>query len=299
VPVSLELRPADEYAWFVERGLPFELAPNRDVGLKLWGDLYKGALHYSVGVFNGVPDGGSGDVAVADNTKDIAGRFMTEPFKNTDLNALKGLGLGVGASYGLQAGTTTPTFATIGRQTFFKYLNGAGTAASPSVSEAGQHLRVDPQGYYFWGPFGMYGEYILSDEKFQLNAGKKSSQKYFDNTGWQIDASYLLTGETNSMYANIVPLHPFFFNGPGWGAWRLMARFGELSLDPNSLAYYAAKGSAQGADSWSLGLNWFLNNNVKLILEYGQTAFHGGSKSPGAISAQDERVFMGRLQFGF
>jgi phosphate-selective porin OprO/OprP len=298
VPVSLELRPADEYLWFVERGLPFELAPNRDVGIKVTGALFKGALHYSAGVFNGVPDGGSGDVEVADNSKDGVARVLTQPFKNTEIPGLQNLGFGVGSSYGLQAGTTTPSFATIGRQTFFKYLG--------TVSEKGQHIRVDPQGYYFWGPFGMYGEYILSDEEFQLNAaGKKPTRAYFDNTGWQIDGSYFLTGETNTMYDATMPLRPFRFDGSGWGAWRVMARFGQLSLDPNSLAHYAAAGSAQGATSWSVGLNWFLNSNIKCILEYGQTAFDGGGKalstasSLGPVSAQNERVLMGRLQFGF
>ena len=75
--------------------------------------------------------------------------------------------------------------------------------------------------------------------------------------------------------------------------------FGQLSLDAGSLAHYATPGSAQGAPSRSVGLNWYLNKNIRCIFEAEQTAFNGGSKAPGALTAQDERVLMERLQFGF
>jgi phosphate-selective porin OprO/OprP len=290
-PVSMEVLPLDQYLWFLERGFPTELAPNRDVGLDLHGSLWNGALVYAAGVFNGVPDGGSGDVEVADNDKDGVVRVIGSPFKNTEIAPLQNFAFGLGASYGLQAGTTTPTFATVARQTFFSYSN--------TVSEAGQHLRLDPQGSYYWGPLCLYWEYAISDEKFKVSTSKLKQSAYFQNSGWDVDASWYLTGESNVFGVLPKVEHPFRFDGSSWGAWQLAARFGELSLDPNSIPLYATKGSAQGATSWSVALNWYLNHNVKCIFEYSQTAFSGGSHAAGAVPAQDEKAIQGRLQFGF
>jgi phosphate-selective porin OprO/OprP len=290
-PVSMEVLPLDQYLWFLERGFPTELAPNRDVGADIHGCLWNGALVYAAGVYNGVPDGGSGDVEVADNDKDAVVRVIGAPFKNTQIAPLKNFSLGLGSSYGLQAGTTTPTFATVARQTFFSYSN--------TVSEAGQHLRLDPQISYYWGPFCGYWEYVISDEKFNLASGKLKKNAYFENRGWDVVASYYLTGESNVFGVLPTVDHPFRLDGSGWGAWQLAARFGQLTLDPAAFPNYAAAGSANGATSWSVAMNWYLNHNVKCIFEYDQTAFTGGSRAPGHVTAQNEYALQGRLQFGF
>ncbi len=290
-PVSMEVLPLDQYLWFLERGLPTELAPNRDVGVEIQGTLWNGALVYQAGAFNGVPDGGSGDIEVADNDKDAVVRVIATPFKNTQIDALQNFAFGLGSSYGLQGGATTPTFATMGRQTFFKY--------NSTVSETGQHLRLIPQGSYYWGPFCGYWEYAISDEEFRLASGK-GKNAYFENTGWDVVGSWYLTGEKNVF--GVIPQikHPFRFDGSGWGAWQLAARFGQLSLDPAAFPLgFASSTQPKGATSWSLALNWYLNHNVKWIFEYTQTAFSGGSHVVGAVTANDERVIQGRLQFGF
>lgn len=290
-PVSMEVMPLDQYLWFLERGFPTELAPNRDVGAEIHGRLWHGALVYQAGAFNGVPDGGSGDVEVADNDKDAVVRVIAEPFKNTKIIALQNFAFGLGSSYGFQAGTSTPTFATVARQTFFTYSN--------TVSEAGQHLRLDPQGYYYWGPFCAYWEYAISDEKFKVPVSGKVHQSYFENSGWDVVGSWYLTGESNVFGVLPTVEHPFRFDGLSWGAFQLAARFGQISFDPAAFPYYATSTSARGATSWSLALNWYLNHNVKCIIEYDQTYFDGGSRTAGHVTANDELALEARLQFGF
>jgi phosphate-selective porin OprO/OprP len=89
------------------------------------------------------------------------------------------------------------------------------------------------------------------------------------------------------------------FGKTGWGAWQLAARIGQISLDPASFPLYAVKGSADGATCWGVSLNWYLNRNVKCILEYSDTTFNGGNKTPGTVTGQTEQALLGRLQFGF
>jgi len=150
---------------FVERGYPTQLLPNRDVGFGIQGDLFDEVLSYAAGVFNGVANGGSGDFEIADDDKDVAGRIFAHPFKYTEIAPLKGLGLGVSGTFGNQEGALR-TFVSPGQQRFFGYRTGVGTnAATANVLADGEHWRISPQGYYYWGPFGLFGEYAISEQR--------------------------------------------------------------------------------------------------------------------------------------
>src|ERR1700712_4172555 len=78
-PVGLERLQSATDLLFVERALPTNLVPNRDLGVQLGGDLAGGVVSYALGVFNGVPDGSSAD-ADTNNDKDVAGRIFFQPF---------------------------------------------------------------------------------------------------------------------------------------------------------------------------------------------------------------------------
>lgn len=58
-PFGLERLQSATSIAFIERALPTNLVPNRDLGLQVHGDLLRGAVSYAAGVFNGVPDGGT------------------------------------------------------------------------------------------------------------------------------------------------------------------------------------------------------------------------------------------------
>ena len=224
--MNVEWQPADSSLWFVERSYPSQLVPNRNIGIQVHGDLLGGALSYAAGMYNGLQDGGSGDIETDSNSKDVAARIFAQPFLNTSIAPLKGFGFGVGTSYGYEAGSSLPSFSTVGRQTFFSYTN----AAAASVAEVGDHVRLVPQGWYFWGPAGLYWEYAYSSEKFQLTkaTAPKTTRAFFANSAWDVTASWYLTGEKNSLVSPPAPLHPFRINGSGLGAWQLVARVSGL-----------------------------------------------------------------------
>jgi hypothetical protein len=100
--------------------------------------------------------------------KDLAARLFLEPFRNTSLNPLRGLGVGLAGSYGNQSGALRG-YVTPGQQTFFSYRTGAG-AGSTNVTADGLHWRLVPQAYYYWGPFGLLGEYAISSAKIRGSA---------------------------------------------------------------------------------------------------------------------------------
>ena len=110
-------------------------------------------------------------------------------------------------------------------------------------------------------------------------------------------ASYVLTGEENS-WRGITPKRPFNLSGGGWGAWEIAARYSELDIDDDTFPIFANPDtSATKARSWTIGVNWHLNRNVKFNLNYEETDFEGGPENP--ITNQKEHVILTRAQVSF
>lgn len=141
-----------------------------------WG----GVANYALGVFNGTADGRSAGNTDFDDDKIVAGRLFFHPFLKSGLKPLHGLGVGVSGTYGNVEGSTglpdDRGYGTEGQQGFFEYLTGDGTsAATANVIADGTHWRVGPQSYWYWGPFGLLGEYAISSQRLQRRAGRSPS----------------------------------------------------------------------------------------------------------------------------
>jgi len=292
-PVGLERLQSGAELLFVERGLPTNLVPNRDVGVQIHGELAGGAATYAFGAFNGVADGASGDLDNSDS-KEFAGRLFAHPFKHTSIEVLQGLGIGLAGTYGDQRGSTSatalPTFRSQGQAAFFSYRSD-GTAAGTTIAN-GSHSRFAPQGYYYYGPFGLLGEYVKSYQHVQ----RGTTAATLENDAWQIAASYVLTGE-NASYRSVSPAQPFDLAKGTWGAFEVAARYGELDVDKVAFPIFAdPTKAARIAESWGLGLNWYLNRNVKFQLNYEQTDFTGGGPKG---ERPKERAILSRFQVAF
>jgi hypothetical protein len=155
----------------------------------VWGNT----LAYQVGYFNGVEDGGSGDIEVTDDGKDPAARLFVHPFDKAEIEPLKKLGLGVSATHGIHMGALR-NYSSGGQQTWFRWRTGAGTAAAPNVTGDGDVSRISPQGYWYWRPFGLFGEYLVSSHEVTRRAGVSVAEGKFRNTAWQVAASYFSYG---------------------------------------------------------------------------------------------------------
>jgi phosphate-selective porin OprO/OprP len=289
-PVGLEQLQPDQYTLFNERSLVTDLVPNRDVGLELHGDLFGGAISYAAGVFDGSPDYNSTTTnANSDSYLAYDGRIFLQPWKTSDVDLLRGLGFGVGGSYENTSGVggLTSGYTTDGQQKFFTYSTG--------VVANGRHWRLSPQGYYYNGPLGILGEYAISDQDVRTNATTADLR----NTAWEVSASWVLTGEDAS-YAGVTPRHPFNLRGGGWGAWQVVGRYEELNVDSAAFQTFAlSTASASAAHAWSVGLNWYLNRNIRFNASFSHTMFSGYTGGAPAVPAKDEEVFFTRIQLAF
>lgn len=294
-PVTLEALQSDNNLSFNERSLATDLAPNRDLGVALHGDVIKSTVNYWAGIFDGAPDyNGTTTNSSYDNDKAFVGRVFAQPWKNSDLAALQGLGFGLGGSYEVDRASTTtigngltPGYTTDGQQKFFSYSSG--------TYAYGTHWRLSPQAYYYYGPFGVLAEYIISDQ----NVKKTTAAADLHNTAWEVSGGWVLTGE-DAGYNGITPKHPFDFLKNQWGAWQVVARFEQLDVDKKAFPVFASSASsAQQAQAWSVGLNWYLNRDIRAGASFSHTLFNGYTGASPAVAAQPENAIFTRIQLAF
>ena len=307
-PLGLErLQSANDMRW-VQRGFPTSLVTNRDIGLQLAGDLAGGRFSYQAAYLNGSNDGGSSetftDIDINDD-KEYALRLFTQPFAESDSFAIRGLGFGIAGSYTDQVGNATqallPQFRTPGQSTFFRF-RGTGTTGTgiPTIAD-GERVRIAPQFYYYVGSLGVLGEYttVEQDVSRALTTGLREAT--VDTYASQLAVSYFLTGEEAS-FKGFQPKTRFSPSEDTWGAFEVKARVQQLNVDENAFgggsnSFADPAVSASQADSYGVGLNWYLNENVKWLLDYEHTTFEGGAA--GGADRKDEDAYQLRLAIGF
>ena len=295
------------------------ILPNRDLGINIHGDFFENKLHYGAGLFNGVVDGGDNVTTQDSNSnKEVALRLFATPFKD-QVNALQGLGFGVAGTYahsnGLGNGPTNPNsvlglpsdIKTPGQQAaVITYY--AGAAAGASAQQAGNKIRWTPQLYYYNGSFGLLSEYAQS--RFDVISGTGGFRASgVQNDAWHITGSWLVTGE-NASFGSVKPKNAYNPNGAGWGAWEIVARYQEINVDEklftdNGAAanqYLSSATQSKSAQAWALGVNWYLNNNVKIAANYEDTNFgdsFSGSNLTTVVNRPNERSLFTRLQLSY
>jgi phosphate-selective porin OprO/OprP len=290
-PLGLERLQSATDLMFVERGLPTNLVPSRDIGLQVAGDIGEGLFAYQVGVFNGAADLANAGDDLSD-AKDFAARIFVQPFKS---GSFRPFGVGIAASTGFERGSITsaglPAYRTPGQQTVFRY-NASTTTPANNVYADGKRTRLVPQGYYYTGPLGLLGEYVISRNE----VSRAGAIAELEHTAWQASGSFFLTGEKNG-FRSPMPKRPFDLKEGGLGAVELVARYGELTLDPASFPTYASiTSSAQKARAAAVGVNWHFTRAVKVSLDYERTTFRGGAATG---DRAPENALIGQFQTSF
>lgn len=297
-PFDLENLQDTRYTPFVELGLTGNLSPSRDVGVQLSGSLFDDIVNYAGGLFDGAADrenfyGGVTTVPGNSNEKGGVGRIFIKPFKDTNIELLSGLGIGYAASYGKAKGTDIPSYVSPGQAPVFSY--------NSNVSAAGPQIRTSPQAYYYYKSLGILAEKVNSQQELEYKSGSTIISDKPTNRAWEVTGTYVLTGEDAS-YNGVTPRHNFDPAHGGWGAFELAGRYGQLKLDSSIFSenFASLNTSISKENAWAAGINWYLNRNVKLVLDFEQTKYRRGA--PNGASTEDrktENLYTGMFQLGF
>jgi phosphate-selective porin OprO/OprP len=336
--ISLERLQGDSDTVFLERSFPSNLAPNRDVGIQLHGGFAmpgyqaekvagpidaKNAFTYQIGVTDGAGDGANNTTdgltnaataalgassAKLGGNKEFDARVFAQPFQHIGNKWLEGFGVGIAGSFGNPNHQSINKLTTANGQSQFvdytRTINSSGVTQAATVggvTSNGRTSRIYPQAYWYAGPIGLLGEYVASSQHLSSYTGGKGGANNVEQTNkaYQIQASYVVTGEDNA-FTGIKPLRNFDPLKGGWGALQLAARWSELTVDSSTFQLLDPSLSARKASAWTIGANWFLNKNAIIRTDYENVSFTGGAGTTTAIANRpSESVFSTRFQLAF
>ena len=276
-PFSLEELTSSKYITFLERALPNVMAPSRNVGVMASNTACDKRMTWAVGMFRDTDDYGSMNT---DQGYNLTTRLTWAPWYDEES---KGRGLlHVGGSYRLGHPEDRFRFRQRPEAHFTERLTNTDYIVADWVNRFGGEAAL------VLGPFSLQGEYIATVIKdHNLNSDDITLD------GWYVQASYFLTGEhrpykqSSGTFGRVKPKKNWRDDG-GWGAWEVAARYSSLDFSDSLLP-----DSARDLDNVSVGLNWYLNPNVRLIWNY----IH--SMVDGRDTDGDADIAMMRIQVDF
>ena len=310
-PANIEDGTGSADTIFLERNSPSNLqrglagGDGRDAVTILYaGDRLFGAVSYT--------GGKAQDGAVFDEQQAVLGRVSDLIYQDSDARLLVGANgtyifkLPDAVANGSAILATTPGATALNSVTLsdppeitvdsngIKLAN-TGSLPANHVSQWGVETAGNFQNFY--AQSGYYGFQVdrtpvayktyTSSSKSATTITNPSDNSF---SGWYVQASWVLTGESKGYNAATgaftppKPAEPFTLINRGWGAWELAARYSDLNL--NDHAYdasnvvtnwtgtgtktYTYYNTVRGGDQRiaTVGLNWYPNNAIRFALDY-------------------------------
>ena len=310
----------DVYQTFMERSTANDaFSPNRNFGVMNWNDPFCQRMVYGVGIFKENTNTNLSNAFDYGNSSYAAtGRLGFDPWYEHDGRCV----LFFGGAYSYR---NYEDDATLDR---FRYASriplrvGSPIILDTTSLAANNSQLFNAQAALVYGAFSVQGEYynVQGDGVQRGLVAPGRPGLYNPNLeGAYVQASYFLTGEHRVYlrdiggFGRVRPLEPFYFlarNGTGWGslfgrgAWEVAARYDYLNLNsPSFGAIPAVKGVAGSSAAalpltglehdFTFGLNWYLNDSVKIQGDYVH-ALRESLTLPGEVDA-----FGVRVQFDF
>ncbi len=262
-PFSLEEQASSNDIPVIERANLNRLVPSRSAGIMAYNDYANQRVTGAVGVFRGNDDSygnykGDGYAATA--------RLTGLPMKSEDGSQL--IHLGVAYSHRDDDSAT------------YKFSSDHSMAPSTKhkIEDLDDVSLIGIEAALKLGSFSLQSEWAEAD----VDAPTGGTLD-----GYYVQASYVLTGESRSYdsstgaFKGISPESKFLDNG-GLGAWEATLRWSNLN--------YTELADGDEVDSWTIGLSWYLNKNVRALFNYTNADLENG---------EDGDVFATRFQIAF
>ena len=260
---SIQRNTTSRYLQFMERPMVCSaLTPSRHLGINA--KYAKDWLWFSAGAFTQEVAGSEEWTNVADNNKDFgrnAGYSLTTKVVFRPLYKLDNASLHIGAAYSYR---TTKVSQATGEWGTYR----ASARNSTSINRKKYLDTNNLKGYDHnnlwtvelaghWDGFRYEAAYVGDNVRF--NDGDARSINF---SGWYAQAGYLLFGgsqrydSNGGKYTKIKP-------GKKWGDLELCFRYEFVDLNAPERNVFGGS-----AEAYTVGLNWWVNNNVKVQLNY-------------------------------
>jgi phosphate-selective porin OprO/OprP len=275
-PYSLALEMSSNDLPFIERGIDTDLITSfvdRAIGLRAESSGER--WHVAGGIYGSSVD----PERLGNEGWGAATRFVYAPVLEED----RVLHLGVRAAF------REPSNEDVRIRSESAHLSNLFTTDTGVLADIDNVMLVGPEMALAWGPFSIGGEYNHAS----LKRGR-GDDLAFDS--WHAEATWSITGESRASsykmgsgeFKRLQATHPVARGSGGRGAWELALRYASLDLDDEDV-------NAGDQQSMTLALNWYLNSNVRIMLDWSRIL---GTSSANR-AAEDLDIFQTRLQFNY
>jgi phosphate-selective porin OprO and OprP len=263
------------------------------------------------GAFTGqkVGDGHSGS-SLDDEGTQVLGRIAYRFYSDDETN----LQVGANAAEVLSISGTTP-----GTERTLRFRDRPEARVSGERLIDTDNIPAEGAGLFGLEAAGNYRNFYVGGEWYTFDVDRDRDCGACDPlagdpnfSGWYVEGTWVLTGESRR-YAPSAPNNSMaVWSGPkpkapvgvgdGLGAWEAMARYSVVDLNWNEGVAGAATptGGIRGGEQsvFALGLNWYLNANLRILTDF-QWVDVDRLSAAGGDAGQDFQVVQSRAQFTF
>lgn len=273
-PFSLEELTSSKYITFMERALPNEFAPGRNIGV----GLHARGEHWTAaaGAFGEAFDADPADEG--DEGWGVTGR-LTYARDESDARVFHS---GASISYRRPDEGKSVSFNARPEShvTDLKFVD------TGSVNEVGHLAKYGVELAAVFDRFSVQSEYIRTD--VERDAGL--ADVTFD--GWYAYGSWFLMGEARQYKRKKGVFGPVNPKGR-YGAWELAVRYSAIDLTDGAIV-----GGRE--NNLTFGLNWYANPRVRIMADYVIVDNDGNADADGGVSGDDDlNLFQARFQIHF
>lgn len=268
-PFGLEELTSSRFITFMERSLANTFVPGRNTGFALSSTLCDNRATWAAGAFRNTGRYGEDQTGGEYNA---TGRVTVLPWYEDGGAKL----LHLGAAYSFRSPES------------IQYATEPEAHLAPdfvdttvlATEEAGV-LGIESALVY--GPWSVQSEYMMAE----VNGNNGVPSPTFD--GFYVQGSYFLTGEhrnyktSSGSFGRVKPKENHSFKDGGSGAWEVATRYSEIDLDDAGITGGKLK-------DVTVGLNWYLNPNTRVMWDYIRSDLDGVGYS---------YLFMMRMQVDF
>ncbi len=283
-----------------------KIAPGRDTGVMVYGELLDGSLIYEAGVFD--DDGDNGEleqerfVVEGEDLEGIgpsyAARVVGEPFRRLPVpERLKGAEVGIAYTRAyIPEGLNSLRGEDLWGYDFFE-----------PVYVQGHRQRLGLQWDWSPGPTGFRAEWMQSREQRLEQSNRNENLSDFIGTAWYASATWIITGEDKD--SDVTPNNPLFQGG--LGLFEIGARYDQLTFKSAATTGTAFRNPRSdfllpnSASTITFGVNWLVNRWVKVVANGFRQSYDDLERTPRIVGVDligtEQHFWSGllRLQVAF
>lgn len=288
MPFGLEQTTSVSDLDFAYRALgSVKIAPGRDTGVMVYGELLDNSLIYEAGVFD--DDGDNGELEAerfaleGEDLENIgpsfAARVVGEIFRRLPVHdRLKGAEVGIAytRSY-VPEGLNSLQGEDLWGFNFFD-----------RVYVKGHRQRLGLQWDWSPGPTGFKAEWMQSREQRLGQSNRNEDLSDFIGTAWYTSATWIVTGEDKD--SDVTPNQPLFQGG--LGLFEIGARYDRLSFTSANAAGAAFRNPRSDVllpntvSTFTFGGNWLVNRWAKVVANAFRQSYDDVERAPRVVGSE-------------